>query len=696
MTSFRELDLRHSYDSGIGNSRIIEQFYLPVLENSVGYDRVAGYFSSRVLASSARGIAGLIRREGKMRLVTSHAFTPNDAITMQQFFESEDFSNQLISEFKSDYLNLGNLTNTITQNHVAAMCWMLREGYLEIKVVVPTKADLTKLTVDEIDKFHPKFGIFSDGSGDLIAFSGSINETQSAWIRNIENFDVYKSWEDGDSKFIKPKIATFENYWEGQLDGNWRTIDLPKAVKDRIIEDFAPDDFPSESELGIKRRRPGLRAYQDDAITAWEENGRRGLLEMATGTGKTKTSKACIKSSMLEGSLLTVVIVPYKHIGSQWILELAEFEPVLIEGDWRAKLTEIKSDAIMGRIDNLVLVVVKNTASSDDFTKAISDLRGKFNHYLLVGDEVHWLGANYFRNALMDSADYRLGLSATPQRYFDDEGSDFLIEYFDRVVYKLSISVALKLRDDEGQRILCDYEYLPKFVDLDSEEFAEYQKYTQKIIKLKNSDDFPEKESQLSNLYINRANIIKGAKNKIPALRQLLESFDELPEQCLIYCSDFKQLEEADKVLSEFGIHAQKITGLESTSASAAFNNVSQRDFIINNFSKGHLGVLLAIDCLDEGVDIPTARIGIILASSGNPKEFIQRRGRLIRPYPGKDKAIIYDFCVLPENDDSVVSNIGAVKSELNRIREFAADALNKDQVEEMISHVDKENSTHE
>lgn len=683
--SFRELELVGSYDSGFGDFDVVNNFYSPVLEQSSRYDRVAGYFSSRVFASAARGVAGLIRNGGKMRLITSHAFTPRDTASIQEYFKSENLSNELIDDFIKSYQELGSLSNSIAMSHIAAMCWMLREGYLEIKVVVPNSADLTSISPEEFDKFHPKFGLFYDKEDQCIAFSGSVNETEGAWKRNIENFDVYQSWVIGENKWITPKINRFEKLWNGDLTGKWRTIDLPTAVKDKIISDFAPADFPIELEIAISENPYNLRYYQKDALSAWIDSGRVGILEMATGTGKTRTAKACIASTADLGSLLTIVIAPYQHICDQWRNELSESDPLLIGSNWRKKLAEAHTEVSLGRRKNLTLIAVKNTAGSEDFVNAIKDLVDEFDNTLLVGDEVHWLGATAFRPALIDEANFRLGLSATPSRYFDEVGTDYLIEYFKGSVYKLTLGDALKMTDQDGEPILSPYQYHPILVDLSEEELTSYRELSKKIAQYRNMDDKYDMRKQLENLYNLRSAISKSAASKIPAVRELLISLPKPLNQCLIYCADSLQLNEVAVILHELRIDSQRITGEESTNPSEKWIGMNEREFLIDNFSKGQLGVLLAIRCLDEGVDIPSARIGIILASSGNVKEFIQRRGRLMRPFKDKEKAIIFDFCVLPENSDDPIKDLGLVQVELRRIAEFAEDALNRDEVYDLI-----------
>jgi superfamily II DNA or RNA helicase len=303
-----------------------------------------------------------------------------------------------------------------------------------------------------------------------------------------------------------------------------------------------------------------------------------------------------------------------------------------------------------------------------------------------VGDEVHWLGASAFRASLISEANFRLGLSATPSRYFDEDGTDYLTKYFGGSVFKLSLGDALKIKNESGRPILCPYEYHPILVDLSEDELARYRDLSKRIAQVKNLEDTPESRKDLEELYFLRSAISKSAASKIPAVKKLLMDLPKPISQCLIYCADSNQLHEVAVILQELRIDSQQITGEESTIPSERWNGMNEREFIIHNFAKGTLGVLLAIRCLDEGVDIPSAKIGIILASSGNVKEFIQRRGRLMRPSTDKEKAIIYDFCVLPENPADPVKDTGIVKVELRRISEFADDALNKSDVYTLIN----------
>jgi superfamily II DNA or RNA helicase len=685
---FEGLDLPESFFSGMSGANLVMDFYEPVLERAVTYDRVAGYFSSAALVSASKGIAAFVANGGKLRLVTSHAFTAKDVEGLQQVIASDDFAQNLIETFEASAKELLSMNDAILRDHFAAMCWMIANNHLEIKVVIPTGADLSQLTPQEIEKFHPKFGVFTDAQANKIAFSGSVNETYYAWTRNTENLDVYQSWLPGRMEYINPKEVQFARYWNEEESPDWLTISLPEAVREKIIQDFAPDEFPKSLKKTITSpENYGLsRDYQVFAVQKWLDAGKRGILEMATGTGKTRTAKTCIEEASKTGSLLTVVVVPYNHIGTQWMEELKPRSPVMVTGKWREALGNSVFDAELGRIPNLTLVVVKNTASHPDFTKIISDLSENFDHTLLVGDEVHWLGAPSLQNALIECADYRLGLSATPERYFDEFGTQYIDDYFAGVVFEFPLDEALKARDAEGRRILTPYSYHPVFVELTQDESEAYWKLTRQILAIKEAKKRdPLQQKKLEELYLYRANIGKVASEKIPKLKELLSEFPFKLEKTLIYCADFAQMDKVTEILGHFNVYPQKITGEEGTTPTAAFNQKGERQHILEHFESGNLDVLLAIDCLDEGVDIPTARIGIILASSGNAKEFIQRRGRLMRVSEGKESAAIFDFCVIPQATKESAGINNLIRVELRRIEEFAEVALNRESVLESI-----------
>lgn len=691
MSGLDTMPVKHSYKHARGD-RPIEDFLIPALSLSVLYQRAAGYFNSTVLSQLAPGIVKLVENGGKVQLLTSHELSAKDLTALEASEEDPENWKQLVEDFNTSF----DLISEIEQHNVRAMLWMLEKKYLEIKVVVPRKRLLGESAFD-ISMYHPKFGIFTDSNGRQIAFAGSLNETVNGWFYNIENMNVFTDRNGTQKQYLSDFQEEFDRYWAGDAGSGWAVLSLPEAVAKKIISaNGAEEPGP---RTGLPPAKPGQqntrrpRAYQQEAIDEWMHAGRVGLLRMATGTGKTFTAKQCIARCREDAeSLLTVLIAPYQHIADQWAEELDEFLPLDLSNTpgWRKVLQGISADVVLGRETHVTVIAVKNTAGTDDFENIIGKLAPNFEHFLLVADEVHWMGASAYRKGLSDLADWRLGLSATPVRYFDDEGSDFLEEYFkseerdQATVYDFPLSKALDYIDEEtGKPILAPYRYLLRFVELTEEEQESYQSYTRTIGMYSNRRLTEEEARKLQNARNQRAMILKKAANKIPALKELvselgLDGFNF----SLIYCSESSQMEEAGKVLTDAGLDFQRITSAESARASKKRRGKSEREEIIESFAKGRVQTLLSIDCLDEGVDIPAARAGFILASSGNPKEFIQRRGRLMRQHPGKEKADIYDFVAVPFaglNNDEIFLN------ELARIQEFATDALNKEEIIELL-----------
>ena len=446
-----------SYHTGITDLNVVEEFYIPALRESISYDRISGYFSSSTLASAGVGIAGLVENNGKMRLITSHSFTTADADFLSKVFDNKGFEDQILKEFE-DSINLGSsLADSFKQYNFSAMCWLLKNNYLEIKIVVPSAKIKDNPVAETIDKYHPKLGIFKDEQGNNVAFSGSINETYAGWNINIENFDVYRSWVLGNDEFINSKIEIFDKFWKGDIGPNWVVLDLPKAVKESIISKYAPEDFPIKPKFESKISKSfELRDYQKAAVDAWIKNSRVGILEMATGTGKTRTAYACYEDSIMQGPLLTVIVTPYQHISEQWASVFQEENPIFVDSanEWRSKLLLIRQEAGKAKLKNITLVALIHTAKSKEFVDYMEEIRNNYINMLLIVDEAHWAGAPTTVTCLYPFANFRLGLSATPNRYFDDLGSNILFKYFEKSVYELDINNALKIVDSSGNKIL--------------------------------------------------------------------------------------------------------------------------------------------------------------------------------------------------------------------------------------------------
>lgn len=694
----RDRVFARAYDSGNENVDIVQDFLEPALSSAVRYDRLAGYFNSGALAAVARGISDFIITGGKMRVIASPQFSVKDLEMLKSSNSEAEKFEVFRNALRTGVTNSDLLADEFERDHVAAMAWMLREGQLDIRIAIGNEL------LGESSLFHQKVGVITDADGDEISFSGSINETAAGWTKNIEEFKVFRSWEERESDFVSHDRQMFSRYWNAGEDSKVRVLPLEKAIVDEIVR-YAPDSF---SDLSIRRKRRThvpptqetfrLRDYQKSAVEAWFDADRHGLFEMATGTGKTKTALACFEKLVLDvPKLMTVITAPYQHIAAQWAHEFAEHDPLFLsnEQDWRESLHVAINECNLGVRDNLVVVAVQNTACSSSFLHYVGLSADAGLSPFLIADEVHGLGSPEFQKGLSPAYQMRLGLSATPTRRGDDEGTDVIQQFFGGTVFKFTIQDALTWVDPiTGLTPLCPYAYQPIFVELNEAERIEYEKLTSKIMKLRGYKDDPEVKKNLDNLYYARADIVKEASNKVPALREILAGVENV-RRSIIYCNDFEQMDDVQQVLRDLGIRYRRFTGLEGTRPEKSLNGYSERDWALRDFSQDDIEVLLAIKCLDEGVDIPSATTGYILASSGNPREFIQRRGRLLRRSPGKELARVVDFVVRPSRmtDESPLKTfeLNIFAKELDRMDDFTQTASNYLDVLSEIEQIKRE-----
>lgn len=665
---------------------MLNDFYVPVMAEAVRYDRLTGYFSSTILSLAARGVAGLVKNGGTMRLVSSPEFSVEDMAVLAGDSSAEEIDQVISDRFRDLVSDLDGLTEFIAKDHLRALAWMVREGYLQIRVLVPRNLD------GRAGIFHSKVGILTDGAGNKISFSGSVNETAAAWRHNIEEFKVFKSWESESSQWVRHDQEQFERYWAPSGEVPYVSRPLPERIREKFVE-VAPetldlldltDGIPDD---GLEGLPPSLRPYQEEAIQAWLDAGMKGILEMATGTGKTRTAFDCI-ARFQESSprTLTVVTAPFQHIAVQWRQILAPLRPVSTfdSGSWKKSFANSLSELKTYQRNHLVWIAVQNTAASSDFLELLESAQKTVSSSLFVGDEAHGLGSRVFRQALSPSYVARLGLSATPTRWFDELGSSVLLDFFGGSVFEFGLSDALNWVDPAtGETPLTPYEYHPEFVDLSQEELEEFVKLTDQI-KLeiaRNGTDDPSERLEL--LLFKRAAVVKTASAKLTGLRVLLDDLDTWGGT-LIYCHNETQMAQVIELVSARKLRYRRFTGSEGATPRAEYSGLSEREWILKSFEEGEVEVLVAMKCLDEGVDVPSAKRGIILASSGNPREFIQRRGRLLRRHPGKTRAVIHDFVVFPPfgssietEDNSAAGTI--IKKELARIEEFSQDAVNSE-----------------
>ncbi|MHA7630831.1 DEAD/DEAH box helicase family protein [Corallococcus sp. M7] len=557
--------------------------------------------------------------------------------------------------------------------------------------------------------YHEKVGLFFDHSGDFVAFSGSLNDTYAAQYKNFERIHVFCSWKAEDQQQALELHAHLEALWEGDVAGlevrdyasslEWCTtfLDNPPPPETNDVEEAMSrggDEFPTDN----RSRQPSvpenlkLHRHQTAAIAAWTSAQFRGVLEMATGSGKTITAlTASVLLARRLKQLLVVVVCPYTHLVDQWVREAQAFgfHPIKCYGSrrsWQGSLARAIGLLSSGTQTVVLAITTMATFSEDSFLTAIAPAGTR----MLIGDEVHGMGASSQLSALQRAGEfrYRLGLSATPERWFDPHGTEAILEFFGTVVFRYTLGDALS----EGS--LVPYDYFPELVELTPSEAQRYQEITRKLGPFisKTGQLGESSDAALTALLTRRARLLASASNKHRRLQELLgESLASgAPvSRTLIYCGDGTVETDRDDPNPDEQRQVEVVADLLAQRLHitcgiyVAETKLEERLRLQTQLVTGRIQAIVAIRCLDEGVDIPPVRTAYILASSRNPRQFIQRRGRLLRRDDTSQKthATIYDFVVVPPNggtDMAWKTERDLLRGELKRIVEFSSLARNE------------------
>lgn len=675
----RDLELEPVYDSA--NRDLIADLVVPLLRNSVDYMRGVGFFTSGWLRVASAGVSQLVENGGRARIILSPIMDAQDweAFTIGEKARCDEALRAALKR------NLDNLTESLEQNTLNSLAWLIADELLEFRFAVPRPQF-------QGGDYHDKVGVFVDARKDVVAIHGSFNDTIKGTL-NGEAFSVFKSWEPGQACFSETHRQRLASLWE---NGNrqFGIHSIPDAIRDEFIRLRSSSERPyplSEPVVSLALAKTPrcpfeLREFQRNAIQAWEDAGCRGILEMATGTGKTITSLAAAASRRKSlGKLVLIILVPYIHLLEQWERTCREFgfHPYLCSGDrpgWEREAKSVLQDFRLGSIDDACFIAVHNTASADKFRRLCGLLPPQ--HSMLIADEVHDLGSRELRQALFPEAGMRMGLSATPQRWFDDEGTHFLLSYFDGVCFEYPLESAI------GE-CLVPYEYNPVPVCLTETELQGYGELTAKVVAIAGrAKEDPEIEERLKMLLLERARIIASADEKLPKLIEILRelmssrrtSADEL-RHVLVYCAPGTH-QEVLRSLSGLGLRCHEFVHTVGA---------SERTRVLQSFADGDIQVIVAVKCLDEGVDVPATRTAFFLASTTNPREFIQRRGRILRKAEGKTKAIVYDFVVVPSTaqvERQDVLGASVLRREMPRFAEFSSSAMNQFEARSIIRDI--------
>lgn len=702
---FKSLNIQQEYRSP--QNSIVTEFYIPVLEKSVTYKRSVGYFSSTSLVQITKGILGLIKNGGTIDLVASPYLSKEDEEAIRVGYENRTkiIENALNRSLQED------IKNPFSQERLNLLACLIEKGILNIKIAF-TENEKEKT----IGMYHEKLGLMEDSSGNKIAFSGSMNESWNAMVNNYETVDVFCSWKSESEKTrVLQKEEAFSKIW-GNYDSKLKVMSFP-SIEKSILEKYKShsninfnldkEEFAEKKEYVFSESEPFVvcdsgefinfdgekkaRPHQVKAIENFIQNNYQSLFAMATGTGKTLTSLFALnelaKNVLIENVL---IIVPLKDLVDQWQEDIEPYfngEIITVRSglEWKEKLSDITLLKLLDKekyTSKLIIITTYDSFCLND-EKILNSL--DIEQTLIIADEVHKFGAASYQRKLPEKIKYRIGLSATPKRPYDEKGTSAIFDYFcpSENFYEFSIKDAI------DADMLCHYDYHPILVSLTDFEMDDYEIISEKISRLSvivnNSEAVTKEEKEsLEQLLKQRHRIIERASNKKEIfLDKMLEEIKKYKDKTIIFAPDGKD-ENGDDLLNSYKKELwQKLMSKGKIISMKEYVQGTEKT-VIDSFTQGGIDIIFAKQRLNEGIDIPAAKRAFFIASSTSEREFIQRRGRVLRKHYSKNKAEIFDFIVVPPDMNSEYAH-SVIDNEIKRAMDFAATADNYKEIEQIL-----------
>lgn len=716
------------------------EFFNNALKNSYLFDLELGYFNSAAINVLSFAFATFIRNGGIMRMAINHIVTEKDKHAIQA-------GEQGNVEAPLDITNIEELTKVLDEygeHFFRCLAYLIQEHRILIKIIRPKGTN---------GLAHTKRGMFSDGDT-IVSFSGSANFTLGGFINNRE--EITLSFSTSPDPLIQKRIANRKDDFNKLMSGldesveYLSTADLESALSARYGKQEIEDLLDVEKKLkeykkehadnsaiivdeidGSFRGKPCFpygnpRNYQQQACIKWKNNKQKGLFAMATGTGKTLTSLNCLlRIYKVYGYYKAVILVPTITLVNQWEQECKRFlfsQIVKISSKnrlWRQELDALKAKETFNlsgiEPSYIIISTYASFARENVFYDLMSFPSKAMKQTLLIADEAHNMGAGRILDRL-DGIKYlrRIGLSATPERQFDERGNKALLDFFgcrnDEYTFEFSMQEAI----DKG--FLCRYEYYPHLVHLTDNEMNEYLRISQQLCKFFNHEDGGFQASSSDDicmrLLLKRKRVIHKAANKEDVFRTIVEQRykekgdlkytlvyvpegnhpDDYEADRFIEAESVLDDNEADRIIDTYTEIVRNIS--PTTTVKKFTSGIKERNSVLEDFASGKLEVLTSMKCLDEGVDVPRSELAIFCASTGNPRQFIQRRGRILRNHPDKHKAVIHDLVVAPvvsSSDECFAMEQSLLRNELKRVRDFATMSENADfaytELEEVLSY---------
>ena len=649
--TFKELDIAHSYISQ-GDNNIADSFLNPVLKCAKEYKRSVGFFSSGVLDTIMDGMIALVRNGGKVKLIASPKLSEADADAIKLGYEER--RKKIEDNFSRDFAEE---VSKLSDKHLQILYDLIRKEILDIKIAI----------TDGCGIYHDKLGILKDADGNIIAFYGSSNSSYSGYRSNYERIRVSKSWDPGFEEIVADEDSEFDSLWSNSNEFV-EVYEFTETAEKNLIEVIEYRRSNSSTQAKIK-----LRDYQEKAIAAWVANNYHGFYVMATGTGKTWTAIYSAKKLVENHPCLITICAPYKHLVKQWSEDVEAAFPkakiILVSSENPGWDKQIANEIVRSKYSSDSQIIIISTIASFKM-KRFNDSISKYDgQKLLIVDEAHRFTVR------PETFDYMLGLSATPFSGTSAAKGNELMQYFGGQVFSLPIEDAL----DRG--FLVPYYYYPIYVYATEEEEERFNKLSRVILSCFRNGKCIDPDLLVKTLR-NRLRIISMAEEKLLKIDDIINQVDE-KDHVVVYCGDGKlfdnnsgeelrHIQSVKRVLSAHDYKASQFTAQE---------NMQDRMELVDSFNKGEISALAAIRCLDEGINIPSIKSALILSSNDDYREFVQRRGRILRTYNGKQSAKIYDVIVLPKSNSEQWAKI-----ELRRFHEYAKLSENWNDLEDELT----------
>jgi len=706
-----------SYRTGRKNEPL--EFYLNALSKSNQFDLLLGYFSSSAINLLSLGFAKFLYNNGNVKIIINNILSETDKNIIETGLKSD-------SSIVFDLSNIELIKQTLDEygtHFFECIAWLISQNKIEFKIIKPkNKKGIS----------HYKSGIFSDNNN-RIGFKGSCNFTANGLLENLEELDIFLSWENSRStKWIDDEKQYFDEIFTENADFveylNIQDIQTAiynefgdKNINELLIQEKELIEKKKivfnknirileimeqlESEINNILKEPkfpfpsGAREYQNEAYVNWKNNKQQGLFAMATGTGKTITSLNCLLEIYKKtGYYKALIVVPTITLIKQWESECHYFNFTKIfkvyskNPHWKNEIEGILLQERLLSTDQVSYIIITTYASfsRQNIFFELNQLSAKT---LFIADECHNLGAIAMQKLLPKiNCKRRIGLSATPERQFDEEGNLKLFSFFNS---ENGYTFEYSMQEAINRGVLCRYYYYPHLVSLTDSEMKDYLELSLKISKFynSNSDSF-KNDSILTALLLSRKRIIHKAFNKVNVFCDILnEQYKKKRnlKYTLVYVpegndpsdyfetdlySNFDEIETDRDAVHLIDVFTKAVRDIDNRITVKQFiSGIAERDEILKQFAKGDIDVLTSMKCLDEGVDVPRAELAIFCASTGNPRQFVQRRGRILRRHNDKQFAYIHDLVVIPQvkpNSDSYKMERSMLKKELERVNNFA------------------------